>query len=308
MNNKVLTSGFNNLYDPIFCNLFNTNDGFMQVRNSNFGNNMITDSNHSFSTQSTENNCLEKCKDDKWCTSYSFDISNGQCTEYTNFPSTIVNNINGINSGYNLSVSYNYNSLTPDQQNVVRTKCTNQYLNDKFIPKNPHVDLSSCFTINNPESSTSTISTNAQCLYNIYNSEGIPVKIKDNSNYIDNPSFTTSKSDSIIDNYETGFNNYTSDQNKISNINNILTPLDLENSEYNEMVNQTNSTVYNQYISTINNKSDQINSYSDNINRRIGLENFENEYNNNIYKNSAKFIILFIIILFLWYIILMVSK
>jgi hypothetical protein len=280
----------------------------MQVRNSNFGNNMITDSNHSFSTQSTENNCLEKCKDDKWCTSYSFDISNGQCTEYTNFPSTIVNNINGINSGYNLSVSYNYNSLTPDQQNVVRTKCTNQYLNDKFIPKNPHVDLSSCFTINNPESSTSTISTNAQCLYNIYNSEGIPVKIKDNSNYIDNPSFTTSKSDSIIDNYETGFNNYTSDQNKISNINNILTPLDSENSEYNEMVNQTNSTVYNQYISTINNKSDQINSYSDNINRRIGLENFENEYNNNIYKNSAKFIILFIIILFLWYIILMVSK
>jgi hypothetical protein len=280
----------------------------MQVKNSNFGNNMITNPNYSFSTQSTENNCLKKCKADKWCTSYSFDTSNGQCTEYTNFPSTIVNNINGINSGYDLSVSYNYNSLTPDQQNVVRTKCTNQYLNDKFIPKNPHVDLSSCFTINNPESSTSTISTNAQCLYNIYNSEGIPVKIKDNSNYIDNPSFTTSKSDSIIDNYETGFNNYTSDQNKISNINNILTPLDSENSEYNEMVNQTNSTVYNQYISTINNKSDQINSYSDNINRRIGLENFENEYNNNIYKNSAKFIILFIIILFLWYIILMVSK
>lgn len=308
MSKKVLTSGFNNLYDPIFCNLFNTNDGFMQVRNSNFGNNMITDPNYSVTTQSTENNCLKKCKDDQWCTSYSFDTSNGKCTEYTSFPSIIIDNVNGINSGYDLSMNYNYTSLTPDQQNVVRIKCTNQYLNDKFIPSNPNVDLSDCFTINNPDSSTSTISTNAQCLYNIYNSQGIKVKTKDNSNYIDNPLFTTSKSDPNIDNYQTSFNNYTSGQNSISNINNILTPLDSENSEYNEMVNQTNNTVYNKYISTINDKSGKMDDYSDNINRRIGLENFENEYNNNIYKNSAKFIILFIIILFLWYIILMVSK
>ena len=307
MPNKVLTSGFNNLYNPIFCNLFNTQSGFMKVSNSNFGSNITTDPNFSFSTQNSENNCLEKCKNDEWCTSYSYDTNNGKCTEYTSFPSEIVNNVNGINSGYNLSVSYPYNDLTSDQQNNVKIKCMNQYLNNTFTPTKPEINFSNCLNIQNENSSTTNLNLDPQCIYSIYNSIGIQIKTTDNSTYTDIPSYTTSQSDPTIDNYKKLFDNYTADQNSISNINNILTPSDSEDNDYNKMIKDQNNILHNQYIKSIKDKNDKMNSYSDNINKRIGLENFENENNNNIYKNSAKFIILFIIILLIWYIMIIVK-
>jgi len=309
MSNKVLTSDFNNLYNPIFCNLFKTNkDGFMPISNANFGNNMTTDPNYSFSTPGSESNCSSKCKSDNWCTSYSYDTNTGQCKEYTSFPTEIVNNVYGINSGYNLGVSYDYNKLSADQQNNIRLKCMNQYLNNTFTPNNPEINFSSCLNIQNQDSSTSNLNLNAQCIYTIYNSMGVKIKTTDNGIYNDNPSYTTSKSDTLIDNYKKIYDEYTADKNSISNINNILTPLDSENNEYNSMITTTNNRLHNQYINTINDKSDKIKTYSDDIQKNIGVENFENEYKNNVYKNSAKFLILFIIILFLWYIILMVSK
>jgi hypothetical protein len=308
MTSKILTSDFNNLYNPIFCNLFNTNDGFMQSNNSNFGTNITTDPNFSVSTQNSEYKCLEKCKNDSWCTSYSFDTNSGKCTEYTSFPTSVVNNVYGINSGYNLNQKLDYTTLSTDQQNNVKTKCINQYLNNTYTPSKQEINFSNCLNIQNQGSSETNLNLDPQCIYNIYNSMGVQIKTKDNSTYIDNPSYTISKSDSVIDNYKKLFDNYTSDQNNISNINNILTPSDSENNDYNEMINNTNNTLSKQYDKSIKDKSNSMNSYSDNIKKRIGIENFENENNNNVYKNSSKFIILFIIILLLWYIIIMVSK
>jgi len=316
MSKKVLTSDFNNLYNPIFCDLFNKTDGFMKIPNSAFKfSSRSIDPNYSFSKQNSEYLCLEKCKNDDWCTSYGFKTDgyinyNGteaNCVEYIDFPSEIIDE-KGLNSGYNLSVSYPYNNLTSDQQNNIKIKCMNQYLNNTFTPTRPEINFSNCLNIQNKDSSTTNLNLDPECIYNIYNSMGVKIKTTDNGTYIDNPSYTIPEGDPAIDNYKRVLNNYTLNKNNISNINRRLTPLDSEDNENNIMIKEKNNTLYNKYIDSIKDKTESINSYSNNINRRIGLENFENEYNNNVYKNSAKFIILFIIILLLWYIILMISK
>jgi hypothetical protein len=308
MSNNILTFGFNNLYNPIFCNLFNTNNGFMQLSNSNFGNNMTTDPNFSVTKQNSEDLCLNKCKNDKWCTSYSYDTNSGKCTEYLNFPTEIVSNLNGVNSGYNLNQVLDYNTLSTDQKNNVKNKCINQYLNNTYTPNKKEVNFLNCLNIQNQDSSTTNLNIDAQCTYNIYKSLGIDVTTKDNSTYIDDPAYTNSKRDPVIDNYKKMFDNYNIGQNSISNINNMLKPSDSENKDYNNMIRDTNDTLYNQYTQSIRDKTDSMNNYSDDIKKKIGIENFENENKSNLYKNIAKFIILFIIILLIWYIIIMISK
>ena len=311
MSNKVLTSNFNNLYNPIFCNLFNTNDGFMQVSNSTFGDNMTTDPNFSFSNQPSEHKCLEKCKNDDWCTSYLFD-TNGygkepdgtqfNCIEYTSFPTTIVNNANGINAGYNLSLKYPYNDLSSDQKNNVKLRCINEYLNNTYTPKHPEINFSNCLNIQDQDSSTTNLNLDPKCIYNIYNNMGVKINTIDSALY--NGGNLSPKSDPTIDNYGTLFANYTSNKNSL---NNILTKLDSEDNEFNNIFKDKNNRLYNEYINSIKDKSEKINSYSDDIEKRIGIENFENENNNNVYKNNAKFIILFIIILLIWYIVIIVK-
>jgi hypothetical protein len=163
-------------------------------------------------------------------------------------------------------------------------------------------------TFDNSNPSLGVVTTDPQCLYNLYNNNGIPVKTNDKSLYKPDPLDIKSQSDPIIDNVQNLFNNYTSNQNSISNINNILTPLDAENSEYNNQTSQTINTLFNQYKNTITDKSNRIKDISNDINNRIGIEKFENENNNNMYKNISKFLILFIIILLIWYIIIMINK
>ncbi len=300
--NKVLTSNFNNLYQPIYCNLFNTPNGFMQYQNSSFNSDIQTNPAVSFSQQNSEYNCLQKCKSDNWCTSYSYDTSNGKCTEYTTFPNKINSNENGKNIGYNLAFDYDFSNLSTEQKNNTIQKCVNQYINNTYTPKNLNIDLSSCGSSGGAGTDTYTVATNPQCLYNMYNNAGIPVKTIDNSIYNDNPSYTNSQTDSNIDDTITSFNKYNSDGQNISNINNILTTYDEEGS------NTDQNNVFNKYINSINDEKNRMNDLSNTIQDRIGIERFENENNNNMYNNMSKFLILFIIIFLLWYVIIMVSK
>ena len=307
MSNKVLTSNFNNLYNPIFCDLFNTPNGFMQYQNSTFNSDIQTNPAVSFSQQNSEHNCLKKCKGDDWCTSYSYDTRSGKCTEYTNFPNQVINNVNGINSGYSLDFNYDFNNLQPKQQSNVAEKCINQYLDNVYTPNNESVDISSCGGLSNLSPSSVTFNTDAKCLYNIYNGIGVANPPIDMSNYVPND-VIPSQSDPIIDNYQKFFNSYTSSQNSISNINKILTPLDEENSNYNDNIIEKTNKMFDIYKETIKNNNHLVNSLSDNINIRSGIEKFENENNNNIYRNIFKFLVLFIIILLIMYIIMMISK
>ena len=307
MSNKVLTSNFNNLYNPIFCDLFNTPNGFMQYQNSNFNSDIQTNPAVSFSQQNSEYNCLQKCKGDDWCTSYSYDTRSGKCTEYTNFPNQVINNVDGINSGYNLNFNFDFNNLSSNQQNNVAKKCINQYLNNTYTPNNENVDLSPCGGLSNLSSSSVTFNTDPKCLYNIYNGIGVAKPPIDLSNYVPND-IISSQSDPIIDNYQQLFNSYTSNQNSISNINKTLTQLDSDDSKYNDNIIEKTNKMFSKYEESIKNNKHLVNSLSDDINRRSGIEKFENENNNNIYRNIFKFLVLFIIILLIIYIIIMISK
>lgn len=303
MSDKVLTSDTLNLYQPTFCNLFNNPTGFRQYQNSKFNEDIQTNPAVSFSNQASEYNCLQKCKGDDWCTSYRYDTTNGNCTEYTTFPKNVINGQNGINIGYNLGFSYDFSNLSTDQQNNTILKCVNQYINNTYTPKNSNIDLSPCGIEGGIGSKTYTVATDPKCLYNIYNNAGIPVKTTDNSIYNDIPSWTVPQTDSVIDNIKKKYTQFEKNGKSITNINNLLAPLDSEDNGTDNM-----NSVFNNYLASIDNKKNKMNDYSDNIKKRIGIENFENENNNNMYNNISKFLFFFIIILLIWYIIIMVSK
>jgi hypothetical protein len=302
MGDKILTSDTLNLYQPIFCNLFNNPNGFKQYQNSKFNEDIQTNPAVSFSNQASEYNCLQKCKGDNWCTSYRYDTSNGNCTEYTTFPTNITDGPNGMNIGYNLGFNYDFANLSTDQKNNTILKCVNQYINNTYTPKNSNIDLSPCGTIGGVGSPTYTIATDAKCLYNIYNNAGIPVPVVSKANYITDPSIQNVVTDATIDTIQKNYTQFKKDAQNISNINNTLSSLDSEDNS------SSNSNMFNNYLGSINDKKNEMNDYSNNIKKTIGIENFENQNKNNMYNNISKFLFFFIIILLIWYIIIMVCK
>ena len=77
MSQEVLISGNNQLYNPLFCNLFSTNNGFITCDNCTLsGPSNVSNT----SNQGSDQACLNACKANNYCTSYNFDKINGTCT------------------------------------------------------------------------------------------------------------------------------------------------------------------------------------------------------------------------------------
>jgi hypothetical protein len=286
----VINSGYNQLYNQIFCDLFKTNNGFNQCQNCNYGSSQSV---YSKSTQSGEQNCLNACNSEPNCTSYSYDTtsSNNNCTFYNSFPSVILNGANGLNSGYSLGkYSYDFNNLTSDQKSDVQQKCIAQYLNNKYTP-NKNIDVSSCLNYNNSDSSTN-INADPTCIYNTYNNNGIKIKTIDQSVYEDNPNLNiTQLSDPIIDEYNKRYTSYSDNLRAVLDINSKNPPINTPNQELN--IKTQNNNYLNQFKSTVT----------------ALTENFDNEMDNKNYvKLAILLIIIIIIILIFWILYRFINK
>lgn len=213
-NQEVLNMGDNQLYNQIYCDLFPTNNGFYQCQNCNFG----SQSEWQTSNQSNEQNCLNACYNDPRCTSYTYNASNGLCTEYISFPTQINNNVSGINSGYSLTkFGYDYNNLTSQQKSNVQVKCADQFLNNYYTP-DTNVDISSCITVGTSGSNT-TLKVEPQCLYDLYKANNIPTSVDNLSNYSNGNQYNIETiSDPVIDQYSQTYNNYLDSKVTISNL------------------------------------------------------------------------------------------
>jgi len=294
--NAILNTGYNELYNQIFCDLFRTNSGFNQCQNCNYGNNQEI---YSTTTQVGEQNCLTACQNEPHCTSYSYDTTATQnnCKLYDTFPTQILNGVNGTNSGYSLDkYSYNYSNLSLSQKSNVQEKCIAQYLNNYFTPQN-QIDVTSCLTTNTTGNNTN-ISANPECIYNKYVNNGIRTNTVNNTKYEDDPKYNlTYQSDPTIDNYKVVYSDYSNDLVKISNINNKLSDTINQNDiRYNNDVYNENNNLYNKFDNSVKQKEREIKGI---------VEKFENQINTT-YIN--KLIVLLIIILLIFFSIYIFKK
>jgi len=305
--NAVLNTGYNELYNQIFCDLFKTNSGFNQCENCNYGKQQEI---YSTSTQVGEQSCLTSCQNEKNCTSYSYDTTatENNCKLYNTFPSIILNGVNGTNSGYSLEkYTYNYSDLSTSQKSNVQEKCISQYLNNYFTPKN-QINVASCLTTNTAENNTN-INANPECIYNTYLNNGIKTNIVNNSKYDDDPKYNlTYQSDPKIDNYKATYSDYSNDLVKISNINNNLSDnLNQNDIIYKNDVYNENNNLYNKFDNSVKQKEKEINIVLNDTLDGIS-EKFENQINNTTYINNGKLIVLLIIILLIFFSIYIFKK
>jgi hypothetical protein len=295
---------YNQMYDQIFCDLIPKKNGFIQCQNCNYG----TLSAYKTSTKNTETDCLNTCANNyPYCTSYNYNTTNQQCTENQAFPSTTNNNVPNINSGYSLRFQYDYTSLSPDQQKIAQKKCSNEFLKNTFnIPQK--VDISGCLKIEDDKKNNNLTDFNVdpQCLYNVYQANGLKTNIVNKSNYIDKPQ--TSTSDSNIDNYKSSFDTYNKLQSQNSNINNNLQSTDSSYSTYNNTVdgqiNNLKSSFQKNLLDIENSELGSIHDVTHNMGeiQKKNIESFENyESSNNHLKYLILAIIIIIICLILFY-------
>lgn len=293
-NEKVINSGFTQLYNPIFCDLFKTNNGFETCEDCTLDAKNVWKT----TTQNTEQSCLTNCDNDIRCTSYTYDNTKktDNCTSYIDFPTKINNGIKNINSGYNLKFGYNYENLNNDQKNNVKNKCANQYLNNIF-DKSDRVNISECITFNNNTNvtvpttlngqsvpfggknlNTTKINVDPKCLYNIYSKKG-KEKIVNLDSYIEDNSNNV-KTDPIIDEYQKVYNNFNllSGQNK--KINNNLSVTDVNYKEFNNNVNIENKNLQSSLNNSIEDKENNITINVDEIQDIIGTPNKVNRIQN----------------------------
>lgn len=221
---------FNSLYNNIYCNLKQTDNGFMKCNNCNYGVQTILNS----SSQKNENDCLSKCNSTPQCTSYNYNILNNTCTLNASFPTYIDENVNNINSGYSLSkFGYNYSNLNNIQKSIIQKNCASQYLNNYFL-SGKDIDLLPCLTIDSSKNLTDPTNflTDAECVYNIYTKNGLKTAPSiSNNTYIDNDSILAT-SDPTIDNYKSIYKKYIDGQVAVTNLNGqnytISTPQNIE--------------------------------------------------------------------------------
>jgi hypothetical protein len=312
-----LINGYNQLYNQIFCNLFQstTNNGFSTCDNCNFSYN---NANNVLSTSSTsgEQSCLNSCKSNPYCTAYTFQGNNsgntsGQnCTLYglnNSYPTQINSNVIGSYSGYDITppkANYNYNNLNSEQQQNVQFKCSNQFLNNTFTPKKPDINLSSCITFSNQNNNTE-FNTDPECVFNVYEQNKIPVKIKNVANYTNlNGINTASVGDPNITNYENSYNQYNTLKEQNSSINQQLSSSDNANyPQYFQTLTNDNQTLFNDFLGNIEGQGGQLSDLSLQINQSIGgnIEGFEN-------KNNNKLLIIILIIFVLIFIFFVFKK
>jgi hypothetical protein len=298
--NAVLNTGFNELYNQIFCDLFKTNSGFNQCQDCNYGQQQEV---FSTTTEVGEQNCLTACQNEPHCTSYSYDTTaaTNNCKQYSTFPSEILNGVNGTNSGYSLEkYTYEYDRLSNSQKSNSQEKCIAQYLNNYFTPQN-QIDVSKCLTTTTSGNNTN-INADAACIYNTYLTNGLNPTIINYSKYNENSDYNlTYQSDPVIDNYKASYSKYSNDLVKISNINNKLSYTSDQNDiDYNNIISNDNANLYNKFDNSIKQKEKEMTTVLDNALDGL-IEKFENKINNTKYINSGKLLLLIIIILLIFF-------
>jgi hypothetical protein len=284
--NFPTTNNNNNMFSSVFCKNTSTNNGFIKKPNTSFNNLSV------YKTQSTpnEDTCLNNCKNDGNCSSYSFqnNTSSSNCLLYNKVPSSITSNITA-NSGYKNNYKYDFNNLDNNQKNVIRKDCLNNYFNNQ---NNTNLDYSKYYNIDN---NNSNISFNAQPLASDYYERLNKVKVLNNRNNIDSD-LIKSITNEDLNNYAQNIDGYLQSQKVILNSLND----DNTNNQYKKDINnQTNidsSSVQNTMLQQTNEDVKDI------LNIIESNESFEN-YNiesNNIIKFYL-YILIVIILLFLIY-------
>ena len=212
MSQEVITLGNTQLYNNIFCNFEPTNNGFSTCTDCNFD----IQNAYQTTTQSSAQDCQNACSGQPNCTAYSFNTSSGQCSQYSTFPNQI-NGAAGIDSGYSLNFPFDYNNLNSQQQNNVQVKCGDQYLNNYYINNN-NVEIADCMSISNSGSNT-LLNVDPECLYNIYQTNGLPTSILNETTYQENSAYSPmSKSDPVIDKYIGNYEDYITANVQIQNL------------------------------------------------------------------------------------------
>jgi hypothetical protein len=301
--NALINTGFNELYNQIFCDLFTTNNGFNQCTDCNYGDQEL----YNTSTQSGEQNCLNACNAEPRCTSYSYDtsVSENNCKQYNTFPSQIYNGVENINSGYSLKkYTYNYSDLSPSQKLNSQEKCIAQYIDNYFTPgKKIDIPLRTTRSLNqNTGNYYTNIIADPHEIFDLYTANGLispPVYTfaYNNNNNIN----LGSVSDPIIDDYTTTYNNYTNNLDKLKNVNNTLSLTPTSNDiTYKNNVEKENNNLSNEFLHSVDMKNFQMTANAiDNLGGP--METFKNEIENSNYDNYIKLfvlIIIFVLILF----------
>jgi hypothetical protein len=280
-NSKILNSGYNELYNEIYCNLFPNDNGYKKCSNCNFGQQTVWKT----IDATGERDCQNKCTADPRCTSYSFNTqsSTNNCTEYISFPQQLVRNIPNTNSGYSLTkFGFDYNRLTPQQKENIQNKCANQYINDTFTPNNPSINLTDCLTINNSNNSTQ-FDMDAECVFDVYKENNLPIKIKNNSVYnskLGNGQNITNQSDPNIDRKYSLYNQYyTSKNNNFNLVNQLMGTEGINFSNNNQNVYSNNNKLNNNFPNTLGQNTMLNKTNSDILSTIINKEGFENTMN-----------------------------
>jgi hypothetical protein len=291
------TSSSNNLFSSVFCKNISTNNGIIQKNNSGLSNLPVYKTEKAIN----ENECLNKCNSDGYCSSYSFlkKKNDSNCLLYNKVP-TNLNNDNNINSGYKINnYKYNFNSLNNSQKNIVRKDCLNNYFNKNNTTTN--LDYSKCYKI---ENNNSKLSFDAKCLANMYEPLN-KVKVLNNYNNIDT-NLINSTTNEELNNFTQNYDGYIQAQLAIlnstnNNKNNI--------SNYNQNINQSTNVASN---ATQNTQLQQVNATTTSILQSVtgtndvnnvneSFQNYNIESNNVESNNIIKFyLFIFIVIIFLF--------
>jgi len=305
----ILNKGISEMYTPIFCNIMPTNNNFNTCKNCNFGGDLRV------GTQSNANgeaDCINKCKNNNTCTSYSYNTSTNNCKQYSDFPQQIFSGVSNVNSGYNLGFPFNFNNLASSQQTNIENKCALQYTNNIFTPKN-EIDLSKCLSIVNEDGNYSYLNYNPECVYKIYQKNGIKTELSELApTYITNNDFIQSAGDPVIDKYKTKYDSYITDKVQLSNMNNVMSLSDQNyDQQYINTVHEKNNILGNKYEKSIKREMEPIIDLSKKITNKIHMlqildktnEGFENNNELNIKDKFFKIIIFIVIILIIFVII-----
>jgi hypothetical protein len=309
--------GTNNLYNEIFCNIEPLNNGFKTCSDCEFTGQMtILNS----SNVNNENECLSSCKNNKKCTSYTYDTSSDiknkntskNCITYNTFPNIIKKNIVNKNSGINMTFPYDYMSLTESKKKNIKKHCINNYLNHTYNTDNnylPCIDK----TDNNQSTQESKINIDAECIYKLYEKKGIKNE-KKIFKYKDTQKFNNSQRDPIIDNYKTSYDSYYMLQEESEKINEELginddNLYDNYNTELEGSFNESINNIEENHNNEVNNVLKRINGKSliesaENFQNLDKYVNIKNKENNSFYL----FMIIIIIIIFIIYILLILKK
>jgi hypothetical protein len=292
ISNNFPTSPNNNLFSSVFCNV-STNNGFIQKENSTFNNLPI------YNTQNTpdENTCLNNCKNDDYCSSYSFQKNNSSsnCLLYNQVPTSISNNDININIGYKNTYNYNFDNLNSSQKNVIRNDCINYYLNNNYNTTN--LNYTNCYSLGN---NNSQLNFNPSCLANMYTPLG---KVNTINNFTNiNTDIINSITNEKLNDF---INNYTGYQQTQIGILNSSNEKNSSNSYYTQEINNnTNIESTNAKNNLLQDKkinTDLINQSINGSENNIITESFENNINKSNTINFYFYIFIVLIFLYILY-------